>query len=99
MLLITFAILFRFSKSFKDWVIKNKLIVPLKELKPGYIISHYLWVFIIYFFYTLLNGINFWFLSYNYWGYSFNLIIIILGAYAISWLIGFITPGAPGAWG
>ena len=98
-LLITFAILFKFFKPFKVWVIKNKLIVPLKDLKPGYIISHYLLVFIIYFFYTILNGIVFWFLSYNFWGYSFDLIFIIIGAYTISWLIGFITPGAPGGLG
>jgi glycosyltransferase 2 family protein len=98
-LIAIFIILYKFSKPFREWILKNKLIVPLSTLKTKVIVLNLLMVFIAYSFYCLLNGFNLWVLANNLLGISINVIALIIGAQAVAWIIGFITPGAPGGLG
>lgn len=96
---VIFVVFFKFSKPFKNWLNKNKLIVPLEKLNTKSLILEFLIALIIYALYCLLNGLNLWLLSYSFWGITFSAIPFIISGYAIAWLVGFITPGSPGGLG
>ncbi len=88
---LTLLILYRFKPSVKQWVAECineiKILITVKLIM----------VYIVFF---LVNGFMFLIILNNLGGeFNKNLIMPVIGLYAFSWVIGFITPGAPAGLG
>ena len=98
-LLIAIAICIKFIPFFKTWLIKRNLLIDTGTISFKTIIKSSIFAIIIYFFYYGFVSLILFYLSNYFWLLNLKQFFIFLGAYSLGWLLGFITPGAPGGLG
>jgi glycosyltransferase 2 family protein len=98
-IIIIFLVIARFTPKIKSWLIKSNIIIDIKTIKKRYFIYSIIIVILLYALFFTFIGLNLWFLSKYFWSISDVPILFFISAYAIAWVIGFATPGAPGGIG
>lgn len=98
-LLITIVACIKFIPALKKWLIKRNLLVDTDKINLKLIVKSSIIVIIIYFFYYSFVSLILFYLSNYLWSLNSHQFFIFLGAYSLGWLLGFITPGAPGGLG
>jgi glycosyltransferase 2 family protein len=94
-----FLICIKFIPRFKKWLINNSLLIEIKTINLKKLFFIIVLVLFIYIFFFIGTGSIIWVLSKYFWPKESLSIFIFIGAYPISWVAGFITPGAPGGIG
>lgn len=98
-LLIIVAVCVKFMPSLKNWLIKRNLLVDTEKINFKTLAISSTGVILIYFFYYGSVSLILFYLSNYFWSLQLHQYFIFLGAYSLGWLLGFITPGAPGGLG
>jgi glycosyltransferase 2 family protein len=96
---IIIGVCLKFIPSLKTWLIKKNLLVDIGKIKIKKVIGSAIIVTIIYLFYHSGISLMLVFLTNYFWALKMQQLIIFIGAYSLGWLVGFITPGAPGGLG
>ena len=99
LLLIIAVVCIKFIPSLKNWLIKRNLLVDTGKINFKTLALSSALVIIIYFFYYGSVSLILFYLSNYFWSLQLHQFFIFLGAYSLGWLLGFITPGAPGGLG
>lgn len=97
--LIAIVVCIKFIPVLKKWLIKRNLLVDTDKINLKLIVRSSIIVIIIYFFYYGFVSLILFYLSNYFWSLNSHQFFIFLGAYSLGWLLGFITPGAPGGLG
>jgi len=90
----------KYSSKAKQWLLKKPWFIQIRSINIKSLLIGSIPILFIYFAFLLVSGLLFWFLSVTIFEINIsNSIPVFIGAYIISWTIGFITPGAPGGLG
>ena len=99
LLLIIIVGCIKFIPSLKNWLIKRNILVDTEKINFKTLAVSSTVVIVIYFFYYGSVSLILFYLSNYFWSLQLHQFFIFLGAYSLGWLLGFITPGAPGGLG
>jgi glycosyltransferase 2 family protein len=97
---IVIILILKYSSKTRQWLFKKPWFIQIRTINVKSLLIGSIPILLIYFVFLLASGFLFWFLSITIFEINFsNSIPIFIGAYIISWTIGYITPGAPGGLG
>jgi len=97
---IIIIIILKYSFKIRQWFLKKPWFLQISTISLKSLLIGIIPILFIYLSFLLASGLLFWFLSITVFEININnSILIFIGAYIISWTIGFITPGAPGGLG
>lgn len=89
----------KFAPGIKEKLLRHNLIVNLETLDLKKLSFYIIICLILLMIFFLSTGTVIWFLNKYLWNETSNSILFFIGAYAIAWVAGFITPGASGGIG